>query len=331
MKTDSASGLESRPQNTQDKPRHTGVMHGVGAFSRHLAQELTGCLPPALRINTLKAHTPGAGVKNAFMHGQTSEEIDIDTVIRTCQEQNFSHIIFRSCTGLKDSDLQKLAQEVKNLKGVDLTGCNGITNKGVGYLLEVDGLEHLNLTSCLRVDDDMLPSLVAHSNLQTLILNECSALSGQTLMRKPMSFDKTALKRLSLSACADFEPKALSIWLKKANQLETLDVDFCEKITPQVFGGLPNKHLKTLGWGGFENSSKELLNQLYGFLPKLTALDLSHSLDMTDNDLIALKQFKHLKTVNLSGCEQVTAPGIASLIASFRQAKRKLEVIRQDN
>lgn len=260
------------------------------------------------------------------MHGQTSEEIDIDTVIRTCQEENFTHVIFRSCTGLKDYDLQKLAQKVKNLKGVDLTGCNGITNEGVEYLLEVEGLEHLNLTSCLRVDDDILPSLVAHPNLQNLILNECSALTGLSLLSKPMSTDKTALKRLSLSACIEFDPKALGLWLKKANQLETLDVDFCEKYTPQVLGGLPNKHLKTLGWGGFGDA--QLLNALHGFLPKLTALDLSYSLDMTDNDLLALKQFKHLKTVNLSGCEQVTAPGIASLIAS---ARRDLKVTRQNN
>ncbi|MBW8310049.1 MAG: patatin-like phospholipase family protein, partial [Candidatus Paracaedibacteraceae bacterium] len=132
--------------------------------------------------------------------------------------------------------------EVKNLRKLDVSGCNSLTPKVIDYILETTlALETLNLgklnkISSLNLTTQSLKwlSVEGCSNLEdlklkvpslgTLIAKECSQL-------KTIEFDTIGLRILDLQNLPLLTDEMLDEQLQKCSKLQTLKLEGCDQIS----------------------------------------------------------------------------------------------------
>ncbi|KAM3131451.1 hypothetical protein pb186bvf_016381 [Paramecium bursaria] len=191
-----------------------------------------------------------------------------------------------------DYSLEPLHQ-VKQLKVLDISFCNLLTNQIIQSLIESGcRLEQLHMATIDNISGDMLAELIAKS--------------------------KSQLKQLDLSLIAsrDLNDNVLSA-IGMCQQLQTLNLTGCQSISDHQLTRLNNlPHLKKLKLGGVVSLSDSTINQIIQGSPLLSVVSLNNCPRISETGLEnILKNQQKLEVLSIN-----FTPEVAEV---FLQDKRK--------
>ena len=174
---------------------------------------------------------------------------------------------------------------LQSLRGLDLSGCDEITDCSVSELCRLSSLEKLDLGFCNQITDVSLGTLARLPVLRSLNLNWCYGLTD-----------------LGMGA------------LRECESLESISLWSCEGITDrgvEALAGLPN--LKNLELPEFAAITDNGLSALSANAAGLEALRLDHLTGISGKGLVGLGELTQLRSLRVHSCPNVTADAIARL------------------
>eukprot|EP00741_Cyanophora_paradoxa_P018564 tig00021070_g17923.t1 len=235
-----------------------------------------------------------------------------------------------SCSaGVDDSWLHFVSRHFQTLIRLDLSGCAGVSDAGIGHLRSLaPSLTWLSVDRCVKLTDDAVDYILELHNLTYLSLEGCKGVSNKGVARlsalkhlrhisleqctklikvEPLA-DLSGLVTLSLSYCieitdANFEP------LTRLTGLTSLKVART-KLTDASFEGVARmprlQHLNAAGTGLGDRGARAL-----SALKGLTELNLE-STGLTNEGLSALSALPSLTSLNLA-YTHINDAGLGSL------------------
>ncbi|KAI9769902.1 MAG: hypothetical protein M1835_006624 [Candelina submexicana] len=158
------------------------------------------------------------------------------------EKNTLETLILNHCSSLTDEALKILVEGVepeidvlterpmvppRKLKHLDLTRCQGLTDKGVKSLAgNVPHIEGLQLSKCNLLTDDALTDLIASvPRLTHLDLEELDELSNTTLQNLAKAPCKNRLEHLCISYCEELGDSGMLQVLKNCPRLKNLEMD----------------------------------------------------------------------------------------------------------
>ena len=175
--------------------------------------------------------------------------------------------------GLSDSDLTMIG-DLRELRYLDLTGCEAISDLGIGELTDLGRLEHLDLSLCSLISDISLVSVGRLLNLRFLSLNWCYNIT-------------------------DFGLESI----RGSTSLEELSLLSCEKVTDLgVFYIASLPKLRRLYLPEFANITDRGLFAIADSATLLETLRLSNLSKVTDDAVQRLRRLPHLSNLSITGC-----------------------------
>jgi hypothetical protein len=194
---------------------------------------------------------------------------------------------------ISDQELKDIFRVCPNIKELNLSGCNKLTDAALDQLPE--GLKSLDL-SFVKLSDVALDQLP--EGLKSLDLSFCVKLSDAVIGKLPQGLLSLSLNRCNLTNAA---------LQKLPKGLQSLNLGGCKKLTDSDIDQLP-KGLKSLDLKG----CYDLTNEALGKLPEgLQSLYLSSCLNLTDDVMDKLP--RGLKSLNLSSCDNLTGSAMGKL------------------
>lgn len=126
----------------------------------------------------------------------------------------------------------------------------------------------------------------------------------------------TSLRHLNVGSIIAVNNRACKLVISKLTGLRSLDISWCQKISNEGLGALSTLcELQKLNAGYLEKVTNEGIWELLRInpeapektaLPRLTELDLSWNMRLTDAFLPDLKVLTALKSLNLLACENIS-------------------------
>ncbi|CAL4949656.1 unnamed protein product [Urochloa decumbens] len=238
----------------------------------------------------------------------------LDSLLQAIGEgcNNLVEIGLSKCSGVTDEGISSLVAQCSDLRAIDLTCCNLITNNAL------DSIAENYLTDC-GVNDAPLQHLAKCSELRILKLGLCSSISDKGIAFISSNCGK--LVELDLYRCSSITDDGLAALANGCKKIKLLNLCYCNKITDSCLG-----HLGCLE----ELTSLELrcLVRITGIgissiavgCKNLIELDLKCCYSVDDAGLGALARnafnLRQL-TISISYC-QVTGLGLCHLLSSLR-------------
>ena len=217
-----------------------------------------------------------------------------------------------SCQKITDDGLHAL-HPLTDLKSLNLYNCSQITDKGLEALKPLTGLQHLNL-GYLRITHGGLDYLNALQELQSLNLSLCLQIT-----RLPFVTLKK-LKSLDLSYCKEISEQGFLDLTFFAESLQSLNLTHCSRVHAQNMKALKSLvQLKSLNLSHCSIHDQDL--QKLSPLVNLQNLNLSNCKGITQTDWKALSPLVNLQSLNLSQCSGVTDHGLQQLLKPLEQLK----------
>jgi len=219
--------------------------------------------------------------------------------------ERLDHLQLSRCRGLSDEGLHRLAA-VSNLRVLDVTECDRITDRGVGALKSLPRLEMVVLDGCPGVGVDGLRELAFSESLTTLSLRGCTQIPDGALEHL------VGLERLCLAGCSRVGDAGLEK-LSRSTSLRELDVSGCPSVGEngiQYLGRL--KSLEALTLDNCSHLPGTSLRHLEN-ADRLRRLSLAGWHSLTDDDLSVVARMGSLQELDLSGCQQITGAGLKHL------------------
>ena len=179
------------------------------------------------------------------------------------------------------------------LKELDLSGCEGITDRSVSELIRLTSLEKLDLSFCNQITDSSIKALASLPVLGSLNLNWC--------------YSVTDLGLGSLAECKSLE--SVSLW-------------GCERITDvgvEALASLPK--LKILELPEFARITDQTLLVLSAKARSLERLRLDHLEEISNKGLVHLSGLRSLRNLTILSCPGVTAEAVAVLQRDLPQCQ----------
>ncbi|KAL4147140.1 hypothetical protein PRNP1_010896 [Phytophthora ramorum] len=216
---------------------------------------------------------------------------DFATLIGNCSKlhrlaltksENIPSLKVSGCIGLTDKGLLALAGLLK-LEEVDFSGCRGFTDAGFEKFFRTDGI---------------------NANLSTLA-TEVTAKNHF----KP-------LQRLTLSNCPNVGEKAMLAVLGTCSKTLTfLNFSNVAPVSASVLVRVVKacRYLADLRLAGQENVSRAMLTNLASYNKALRVLDLRDCVSVDDLTLYPLAVMQSLEVLYLSGCAKLSSRGLQSL------------------
>jgi len=203
---------------------------------------------------------------------------------------------------------------LRTLKKINLTGCHGITDKGVMYLTYIcSNLSYLNLKGCNKIDDGALKHLVEFSKLETLVLTGCTHITDEGMKNLSACQSNGKLQNLDVTFCHQITDQGIK-YISDLKSLLTLDLTCCRKVTHLGLQYLADNcpHLLSLNLTGcdqiiFCEMTKGFLN-----IEKLAMMGCKFTCDHCLKFLV--KFSKNLTDLCVAYSELVTDEGIANVI-----------------
>ncbi|XP_073957597.1 uncharacterized protein isoform X2 [Choristoneura fumiferana] len=166
------------------------------------------------------------------------EKLSLDsfTGFSLARLQNLKVLDMSGCNRITDVSL-RYAFNFKELTVLNLSRCQQITHEGIEHLVEnCPSIEHFNLVDCYNLKDEAVNSIVKGLHrLQTLELKGCNQLTDKTLESVKLHCKK--LKFLDVQGCRNMSPElACSI-----GSLPTLHTVLMTKPGPYVTDGVKNR------------------------------------------------------------------------------------------
>lgn len=275
-------------------------------------------------------------------------------ILDTAKERpDLTHVILAARNGWipTDEDLKKLA-ELPSLTSVDVSGCDGITRRGIVRIsFKLDKIKTLILNDCPRISDTFLEcDILRFRFLERLEIRGCFNISDSGVKfliglknLKHLNLSMNARKK-KLTTCNDkFDTDKISDQalrsIGRVEKLQTLILSHRSKLTDAGIVSLVTLrnlvHLN-LSWTGLTDSGLKILK----FFPELKTLDLSGcsltekcvvSRDLNlviksltqlnlcsitglnDTFLREIPVISNLQTLNISRCKKLTDAGLEHL------------------
>ena len=182
---------------------------------------------------------------------------------------------------LSDSLMKLLKPCQRQLKELNLSGNNQLTDKGIAYLTKLQDITSLNLSGT-KLTNEGLESLKAFSELNSLDITRCSLIS------------KTQIKEFMKAL-----PDLRCLYSYVDPEVEERLIQACEK---QDQGLLEQVVIDLLKYAALSDKKQEAVKSLLQqYSPPLEKLDLKGS-HLDGSVLGLLKELKDLKNLNLEGC-----------------------------
>ena len=186
--------------------------------------------------------------------------------------------------GLGDPEIMAIAS-LPQLRELDLSGCEEVTDGSVSELRRLFSLEKLDLSFCNQITDASLIVLAGLPALRFLNLNWCYGVTDAGLS--------------ALGQCQTLE--SLSLWS-------------CEDVTDagvEALASLPA--LRTLELPEFAAITDRALSVLSARASNLESLRLDHLHEISDEGVACLGELKRLRSVVVQSCPKVSADAVAAL------------------
>ncbi len=211
---------------------------------------------------------------------------------------------FAALADVVDDDLKQLAEALApfpNLRDINIGGCEQVTDRGLGYILQFERLEDLCMNSLRRVSNRGL----------------------NQLERVPR------LVKLNMEY-VDNVDDATARMLSRLSRLESLNLSQCPNLTDAGIGHLSRlSGLTGLGIAGSQVTDRGIAS--IAKLRRLQGLTLGSGSRITDRGLALLSELPDLKYLSLPNCagflRRLFVGGISRKgLEQFRQAKPDCDI-----
>lgn len=186
------------------------------------------------------------------------------------------------CYRLTNSSLQGIASSITDL---NLSGCESLTDHALPYLSSLTNLTRLSLSRLPLLKKNPLIALKELSSITHLDL------SYLQITNTALAFcAKFPLKTLNLAHCNHLSHPALQFLIDKP--ITCLNISYCTNMKNSAMS-----HMQTM---------------------PLKFLNISGCISITNNGLLQLSEMRTLRTIYLSGCNQLSETGMRELPKSIK-------------
>ncbi|KAJ1920315.1 hypothetical protein H4219_001428 [Mycoemilia scoparia] len=216
---------------------------------------------------------------------------------------------------IEDDDLQTIMKECPSLDYLSVAGGKALTPEA--FDLQKFYKDHID-SDDINSDSELFP------RLSSINIAACSKMDDTVTMYIVSNFNNT-LKHINLSECNNMTAHSLTL-LSQCRFLEvillnnmklaenTVDGDDKRSLVLEFMGALPNLRILHIA-GQDDLIDDEMIGVLARNSPNLEELDISDSLRITSESLVALGQFcKKLRILDVSGCWGCRDDGVIALI-----------------
>eukprot|EP00210_Caulerpa_lentillifera_P003761 g3593.t1 len=273
-----SSPSEHHPLNLQDLCLMT-LARNVDAIKR----QRIDCLPAEL-------------AQRLFDEIESIDGLDSET-IRLFSRHVLTRVTLRGNREANDDWISMIL--ASHLTVLDVSYCQGITDRALTLIKKFTLLERLNLDYCTQVTDHGVISLSTLLELQSLSVRGCDRITGKTFLHL------TSLKKLTIinfelcrSLITGLEelPKDQFVYLQSLRQLKRLELS-ATKATVQELKELSGlKNLREIGLMGFK-FNREGLNSLKLFCD-LESINIERAI-LEFSHLDAIAKFSRLKSLKM--------------------------------
>uniref|UniRef100_W5MGM4 F-box and leucine rich repeat protein n=1 Tax=Lepisosteus oculatus TaxID=7918 RepID=W5MGM4_LEPOC len=245
----------------------------------------TGITPEALKS---LVRVEGLSLEELSLPG--CKDLTDSAIAAVCQYQpGLKTLDLSSCTELSDKAVLAIASSLKDIRSLYLRRTWRITDQGLSKLMELKGLQTLDLSGCSNITGiEMIKGLSspqAQAKLVSLSLRSC------TYMRVVQFPD---LRRLSLSLLSEISDRSLLSVSQHCRGLTSLSLSHCPGLSDQGLAGAA-PHLQ-----------------------RLQHLQLACCDGLSDRSLTVLaRHCRRLRTLDVSMCKKITMAGVEHLQAQL--------------
>eukprot|EP01121_Diplochlamys_sp_Union-15-3_P021167 TRINITY_DN8483_c0_g1_i1.p1 TRINITY_DN8483_c0_g1~~TRINITY_DN8483_c0_g1_i1.p1 ORF type:complete len:338 (-),score=28.08 TRINITY_DN8483_c0_g1_i1:23-1036(-) len=211
-------------------------------------------------------------------------------------------------SGVTNQFLQNLLNSsvFKNMRALNLAGCDKITDSGLENLDKFENLETLDLSYCKKITDNGFSKIGHLRNLRKLELYECQI--SDTGAASFLEF--TNLTKLMLHGCMRLQTLG---FLSKLSNLRWLSLVNCYFITDKECMKINMMNLEHLNLSGCRITDSTL-DFISNSSKRLRYLNFSSCAHITDTGINLLSNISTLTSLHLSGlCKYVTDNGLKSI------------------
>lgn len=258
---------------------------------------------------------------------------------------NLETLNLAGCSGVTSNGLQLIATRLRKLHCLILRGCRHISDRGIGFVSGVADPAILqdsppSSTTVSTDADQKRLRPYGLSELHTLILQDCQALSdealrfislglGGCLRTLDLSFCASvtdsgvkwlarmpSLRELNLRSCDNVSDIGMGYLAENGSRLTSLDVSFCERVTDAALVHISQGllHIRALSVNAC-GVGDDGLARLARSARDLTTLNLGQCSRLTDTSLHAVAQhLRHLESIDLYGCTRITTAGLERIM-----------------
>lgn len=295
--------------------------------------DLTRCLSVTDKGVKLIIEQVGKTIK--ALNLSSCEDISDDSVIYIASNcPNLQEINLSKCMNVTDKSTCLLLVKCTNLTKLILYNCNKITDATVEQITKLPqlalNLKEIDISSCQNVTDDGLQALVRHCPyLQVLFLEECSFSENGMIA---MATDNYCfnLHTLKVAYCKGVTDKSLERIAKGCPNIKSIDLSYCTNISvsgiktclvnwPKLSSlnlrglhqisteGIVHENLHTLNLSWCKNIQDIAIEEIANGCKSLITLDLAWAAKITSNAVHKLAhKLSTLRFLNLRGCAKVT-------------------------
>jgi phosphoglycerol transferase MdoB-like AlkP superfamily enzyme len=199
----------------------------------------------------------------------SQQELQDEQLVEIVKSLSPTSLNIDRCEGITDEAFLKMAPYCKSLRSLSMTGCWKVSSKGLRAVCnEARGLQHLNVSDCLRIDKEIFDS---ENSLHRLYL-ERLFLSKDSIIA--MTKKTPHLRRLSLVETPNVDDETISSIVENCPEIKLLKLNAKD---------LTDAALKIIG-----KKAKHLV-----------AIYISEGVHFTDEGLSALSECANLCSVIL--------------------------------
>ena len=241
-----------------------------------------------------------------------------------------------------DSCLNSVAEQLKNLKHLDLSKCRQLTHMGAAKLSSLHKLTYLDTSSCFMLSSAGLDKGLCTPNRASLVhlnLSGCTQVNDQFMLR--LCNTASNLSFLDVSSCIKITDNSVHAVSTRLKYLRVLRTSWCREITDCGLLGITrpkgavkrppilqhddgqcvctrSDHLsdvfnKPRKVGDNQGLPQQISCCRLSNIGALIELDLSACHQITDFSVIEVMRFKELRILKLSMCPKLTDDSLVTV------------------
>ncbi|KAI5075317.1 hypothetical protein GOP47_0009393 [Adiantum capillus-veneris] len=215
-------------------------------------------------------------------------------------------------------DLGMIGKWCKNLEGISLSKCKGVTDLGLSAAVAgCPNLKSIDLTCCREVTDIGLSSIASScKGLVSLKLESCGNFTEHGLQMLCSSCELLEELDVTDSGLNDAGLKGIA----RCNRLKALKLGVCEEIHDTGLSYIASNclDLRELDLYRSVEISDAGISEICSQCTKLTSLNMSYCTKVTDAGLSALARLQDLRVLELRGCTKLSSIGLFAVAKNCR-------------